>query len=612
MHKHEITGFENHHQHTSYSLLDGFATVAEYAKRAKEINYKHLTISDHGVLGSTPELLAECEKYQLHPHFAIEMYINPLQPKVANRSESAEFRKNLSPEEQKIFDKSYHLLCIAYNNVGYTNLVKLSSWSWIHGYYKRPRINHEILAQHKEGLVFTSSCAISEVANAFFKGGDEAGFAMVEKYMALGGEHFYLEMMLLDFKLQKPYNSFLIRAHEKYKLPLIITLDAHYSCKEESKNQRMSLLQKSNKTLADMEAVINSGEGEDMFELQDENLWLKSEEELNEKWEKDYQEIIDYEIFKQAKKNTVILAEFTKGVELDREIKLPKIPDADDILWEEVKKGYVARKCPRTVEYTKRIREEYNLIKEKDFSSYFLIKKMMVDEARDYCEKVLGFPPEYGVGCGRGCLHPDTFIVMGDGKYKKISSIQEGDFVFTIDGTPQVVEKVFCYNTEEELIFITTEEGIGVGLTLDHKVLAEFNINHSQNPEMFWTEAGLLKPGDYCFYPKTEFCDCNEEIYYFEKKKLIYGKQVVIESVQKIKGKGKVYDLQISNNRNYLTSDFIVHNSVCGSLLAYCIGLHDIDSIHHDLKFSRFLNPSRGGKQMKIKHSIQPIPRDSI
>lgn len=610
--KHEVTGFENHHQHTSFSLQDGFATVEEYAKRAKEINYKHLTISDHGVMGSTPELLAECEKYKLHPHFAIEMYINPLQPKVNNRAESAEFRKNLSPEEQKVFDKSRHLLCIAYNNVGYRNLVQLSSWAWSHGYYKRPRINHEILAQHKEGLVFTSTCAISEVAIAFFEGGDDAGFAMIEKYMALFGKHFYLELMLLDFKLQKPYDAFLLRAHEKYGIPLIITLDAHYSCKEDSRNQRMALLQKSKKTLADMQAVIDSGEGEDMFELQDENLWLKSEDELNEKWESDYQGIIDYELFKQAKRNTVDLAEFTKGVNLDKEIKLPQIPDADEILWDEVKKGFVARKCPQTPKYSKRIREEYDLIKEKEFSSYFLIQKMMVDEGRDYCQKVLGFPPEYGVGCGRGCLHPESLIVMGDGTTKEISLVQKGDYVFTIDGTKQIVEEVYSYETQEDLLQIETEEGNSIKLTFDHKVLVEFWSEKARTKEMSWAEANYIAEEDYCFVPKTPYNDIKEEKIVFvdnTSRKPIFGKQVRVTNVKIVKGCGKVYDLQVAKNRNYLTNSFLVHNSVCGSLLAYCIGLHDVEPVYHGLKFSRFLNPSRGGKQMKIRHSINPVPR---
>jgi len=98
-------------------------------------------------------------------------------------------------------------------------------------------------------------------------------------------------------------------------------------------------------------------------------------------WEEKFQDVIDYELFKQSKANTVKIAEFAKGVQINKEIKLPKINDADALLWEEIKKGFMKRGCPKTPVYIKRIREEYDLISEKGFSSYFLIQKMMVDEA---------------------------------------------------------------------------------------------------------------------------------------------------------------------------------------------------------------------------------------
>lgn len=452
---HPICGFEHLHRHSDFSLLDGFAKVSEYAERQKEINQKYLCITDHGVMGAVPQQVAECEKHKLHPLFGCELYVNPMQFEAKTRQESADFRKGLSEDEQKRFDKSNHLLAIAYNETGYTNLVRLTSWAWIHGYYRRPRVNHEVLNRWKEGIIFTSTCANSEIATAFFKGGDEAGFAMVEKYMAMFGEHFRLEIMMLDFKDQTPYNMFLIRAHLKYGIPIFLSQDCHYCKKEHSHNQQLMLMQQNKRTLAEIEALKASGDAEDLFELQDTNLWLKSEEELNEMWEAKFSTTIDYEIFKTAKANTVKIAEFAKGVKINREIKLPKIPDADVVLWEEIKKGFVARGCPKTAQYAKRIREEYDLITEKGFASYFLIQKMMTDEARRKGPEILGF---------------------GDGS-----------------------------------------EAVGPG-----------------------------------------------------------------------------------------------RGSVCGSLVAYCLRLHDVEPIIHDLRFSRFLSPARGGKQMKIRHSIQPIPHERV
>lgn len=452
----EITGFEHLHRHSDFSLLDGFARVSDYAEYQKQINQKYLCITDHGVMGAIPQQVAESEKHNLFPLFGVELYVNSMQPKVSSRAESAEFRKSLEDESlQKKFDKSCHLLAIAYSNEGYSNLVRLTSWAWIHGYYRKPRVNHEALMQYKEGIIFTSTCANSEIARAFFEGGDEGGFQMLEKYMAMFGEHFYLELMMLDFKDQKPYDAFLIRAHDKYHIPLILTQDCHYCRKEQSHNQRLMLMQQNKRTLAEMQALVESGQAEDLFELQDANLWLKSEDELNEMWTNKFNDVIDYDLYKQSKANTVKIAEFAKGVQIDRDIKLPKIPDADVVLWEEIKKGFVKRSCPKTPVYVKRIREEYDLIVEKGFASYFLIQKMMVDEARKKGPEIIGF---------------------GDGS-----------------------------------------EAVGPG-----------------------------------------------------------------------------------------------RGSVCGSLIAYCLRLHDVEPIIHDLRFSRFLSPARGGKQMKIRHSIQPIPHEKI
>lgn len=466
---HPICGFEHLHRHSDMSLLDGYARVHEYAERMKEINQQYLCITDHGVMGSIPQQIAECDKHKLFPLFGIEFYINPMQIKASCRDESAEFRRSLgdggkiATPEQKKFDKSCHLLAIAYNNVGYSNLVKLSSWSWIHGYYRKPRINHEVLMQYKEGIIFTSTCGNSEIANAFMgkdNGGENgfneaAGFEMIEKYMAMFGEHFYLELMMLDWKMQKPYDAFLIRAHEKYHIPLILSQDCHYCLKEHSHNQRLMLLRQNKLTLADIERLVESGEADDLFELQDTNLWMKSEEELDFKWETDYHDIIDYDLYKQAKANTVKICQYAKGVQLDREIKLPRIPDAEVVLWEEILKGFKRRNCPKEARYIKQIREEYDLIVEKGYSSYILIQKMMTDEARRVGPEILGF---------------------GDG-----------------------------------------------------------------------TE--VIGPG---------------------------------------------------------------RGSQCGSLVNYCLRLHDLDPILHGLRFSRFMSPARGGKQTKFRHSIEPIAHEDI
>jgi DNA polymerase-3 subunit alpha len=391
--------------------LDGFGSVEEYCVRAPQINQKFLTISDHGMMGAIPRQIRGCEKINdkygkdtLSPIFAVELYMNRLQPEMTEQDEGKKIYSNLTEEEQSEFKSSSHLLAIAYSNEGYKNLVRLSSWGWTKGFYRRPRVNYEQLLKYKEGIIFTSCCYASEIGRAFDKGGEEAGFAMVERYVEMfGKEHFYLEIMLLDFKKQKPYDEFIVKAKEKYGLKIILSNDCHYCNKEDSQYQRLMLMMQTNRTIAEIEKAMKEDSNQDFFELQDANLWMKSEEELNEKWLSDYQDSIPYEIFCEAKRTTVDICKKAKGVQLDRSLKLPFIPNSDEKLREEIMIGFQTRNLPKTREYLDRVKEEYSLIIRKGFTSYFLIQKMMTDEARRVCRDLLGFGDgSQAVGPGRG------------------------------------------------------------------------------------------------------------------------------------------------------------------------------------------------------------------
>ncbi len=309
--------------------------------------------------------------------------------------------KLLPPDERAEASTSYHLLAIAYNNVGYSNLVQLTSWGWLNGFYRKPRVNHEQLMLHREGIIFTSCCYNSEVGKAFDRGGEEAGFAMIEKYMAMFPGNYYLELMLLDFHKQKPYDAFIIKAAQKYGLPLIVTNDCHYCNKNDSRQQQYMLMIRGNTTIRDVQMKVDTGE--DVFEMQDRNLYFKSEAEMNEKWQQMYSDVIPYELFTKAKLNTVEVCRKAAGVELDRSVKLPQIPEANQKLLSKLKYGVKWRGLRNKPEYMKRLQEEYELIARKGFSSYFLIQQIMTDEARRTCPQILGWDAgDFAVGPGRG------------------------------------------------------------------------------------------------------------------------------------------------------------------------------------------------------------------
>ncbi len=395
-------GFEHLHRHTEFSFLDGYARVEEYAKRSREIGQHFLCVTDHGMMGAVPRQIRACEKsvkdgHTLHPIYGIELYV---QDKHTNDEIE---RKNMSPEEARLHRKSYHLLAIAHNLTGYKNLVQLSSWGWQHGYYFKPRVTHEQILKFKEGVTFSSCCYIGEIGQAFDRGGPEAAEQMLVKYKDMFGDNFYLELMLLDFNKQKPYDEWLIKAHDKYKIPLIVTNDCHYCDKEDSMMQRYMLMIQKQTTIADIERKLQADDKAEIFELQDANLWMKSERDMNEKWLEMYSDVIPLELFEQAKLNTVKICEKAKGVEIDRESKLPQIPNEKEKFVDAVLDGMKWRGVFTDQRYRRRAAEEMELILRKGFASYFLIQQMFTDEARRKCKEVLGWGTGHeAVGPGRG------------------------------------------------------------------------------------------------------------------------------------------------------------------------------------------------------------------
>lgn len=549
-------------------MLDGLGSVEEYCSRAPTINQKFLTISDHGMMGAVPRQIRGCDtindkhgKDTLSPIFAIEFYHSRLQPECNHSDDMQRFMKDLDAEELKeIKQYGAHLLAIACNETGYKNLVKLSSWGWTKGFYHRPRINDEQLIKYKEGIIFTSCCYASEVGKAFEKGmqtspqhAEELGNAAIERLLAIfGKEHYYLEIMLLDFQKQKPYNSFIVKASQKYGLKIIISCDVHYPTKEDSKFQRMMLMVQTKRTMQGLQKAMKEDSMQDFFELQDTNLWMKSEEELNDKWFNDYQDVIPYEIFCQAKLNTIEICNRAKGVQLDRSLKLPVWEDADERLKDEIMKGFAFRQLPKNKVYLDRIKEEYNLITRKGFSTYFLLKKMMIDEARRISPVILGWGDgSEAVGCGRGCLEGSVLIPTLDGTVKPIRDIVTGDFVYTIDGTPKKVLKTVSYPIKEELLCIKTFYGDnkGVTLTKDHKIYAEKH----QRVSGFETWAESTKKSHKSFVPPTG------NLKWMQANEIEIGDWVFVPTLQLPASQMASFDLAVyCNSDNLSSSDLFV------------------------------------------------------
>ena len=207
--------FVHLHVHTEYSLLDGLSKIPKLVARAKELGQPALAITDHGVMFGVIEFYNAAKKAGVKPIIGIEAYLAP-------RS-----RLDRDPQHDK---SAYHLLLLAQNNTGYQNLLKLASLAQLEGFYYKPRVDKESVAQYSEGLICLSGCGSSEVPRLLLEGqADKARSTLAWYKDTFGPERFYVELQWHDNipGLDKA-NAQLIRFAKEFGLRTVATNDAHY------------------------------------------------------------------------------------------------------------------------------------------------------------------------------------------------------------------------------------------------------------------------------------------------------------------------------------------------------------------------------------------------
>ncbi|MHC4195420.1 MAG: PHP domain-containing protein, partial [Planctomycetota bacterium] len=145
-------GFTHLHLHSQFSLLDGAINFDKLLRRCKELNMTSVAVTDHGNMFGTLAFYIKAKAAHIKPIIGLEAYIAP----------GSRFDK----QKCSIKDASYHLLLLAENNTGYQNLLKLSTIGFTEGFYYRPRIDRQILAEFSEGLICTSACLKGEIAKS--------------------------------------------------------------------------------------------------------------------------------------------------------------------------------------------------------------------------------------------------------------------------------------------------------------------------------------------------------------------------------------------------------------------------------------------------------------
>lgn len=248
--------FVHLHVHSEYSLLDGACRIKQLVQRAAELGQSACAITDHGVMYGAVDFYKAAQKAGIKPIIGCEVY-------VATRSR---FDKTSSADSER-----GHLVLLCENNKGYENLCALVSKAWTDGFYVKPRVDYELLRAHHEGLIALSACLAGQIPRALMRQDyNEAKKIALEMQDIFGKDHFFLELQDHGLADQKRVNPSVIRLSDETGIPLVVTNDAHYLKKEDSRMHHVLICVQTNRTVND----------EDTLEFGSDEFYLKSEEEM--------------------------------------------------------------------------------------------------------------------------------------------------------------------------------------------------------------------------------------------------------------------------------------------------------------------------------------------
>lgn len=361
------------HQHGEDSALDGKATIKEIVSRARELRQPAVALTDHGNMQGFWDLYKEGKEQGVKPIIGNEVYIT-----------DDRFLKEKGA-------KHFHLVLLAKNKTGLKNLFKMTTKSHLEGFYKKPRIDWDLLQQHHEGVICISACLAGYPQQLIIDKNYLQAKKIIKKFKKIFGDDFYLEVQPNHHAPQKDVNKAFSEWHEGMGIDLVATTDAHY----------MSLDDRTNHMVF---TKIGGFDGEETYKY---NYNMSGDEVV-----KNLVELTDMNEDKaiEAVKNTVNIADKVEDYDIDTSLKLPpfEIPteyDSDnEYLKQLCRDGWIKRginlhsKAEQKV-YVDRLMEEFEVIFNKGFSSYFLIVQDFINWSRRN-----GIVVGYGRGSAGGSL----------------------------------------------------------------------------------------------------------------------------------------------------------------------------------------------------------------
>lgn len=349
------------HVHTEYSLLDGINKVNRLPSVIKGMEQSALAMTDHGNISGSFKFYKECNSLGIKPIIGMEAYYT-----VNDRT---------IREKDELEKSYYHLILLAQNNTGLKNLIKLSSYAYTEGMYRKPRIDDDLIAQYSEGIIATTTCLGSRASQLIINGKEKEAEKLIHHHKAMFKNRFLVELQLHKDKDQQLVNSVLQRIALDNDLPMVLTNDCHYTHEHDKCHHEAALCLQTKTTLKN-EKRFTFGEI-DVHVANHDWMWNHAEAQG-----------MPYDVIS----NTVSVADLIdsdsyfmdKMNRYPKYLELPKEMTSIEFLNVEAQHGLYKRfgtLPPKN--YQKRLNYEIKVIKRMGFADYLLIVAQFMNGAKD-------------------------------------------------------------------------------------------------------------------------------------------------------------------------------------------------------------------------------------
>ena len=368
-----MKNWTNLHNHTVFSMLDGHGGVDEYLERAKSLGMMGLATTDHGNIHSWLDFYDAAKSVGVKPILGSEFY----QARKTRFDRDEEERSGPAKNEWEQRGP-YHITILAKNNVGYHNIIKMSSRAFLDGYYVKPRVDHDLISEHSDGIIVLSGCLNGEVAQALLRKDFDTALKHAARMQEIvGKENYFIEIQDHGLTEQRAISNQLVEIAKKINAKIVPTGDCHYVHQHDSRAHDVMLCVATNSTI----------HTPDRFSFSGDKFYLQSYEDMSKTFSEDWL------------KNTMHVNDMV-DINLNfGEIHFPNFPIPtkensieyfERLAWDGLKNRYGD---PLPQHIIDRANHEIKVVKEMGFPEYFLVVSDLVRWAKSN---------DIRVGWGRG------------------------------------------------------------------------------------------------------------------------------------------------------------------------------------------------------------------